>query len=105
MFPLLMTVVSLLGSTYSVTNMWFRSISLNFRPLLRTCLIAKLSPLNPIGVGNMSISIPYFAKLALPIKSLVLTPINKMEVVECKHRHIVEMGLALLAHTYMPLKY
>jgi hypothetical protein len=27
------------------------------------------------------------------------------EVVECKHRHIVEMGLALLAHASMPLKY
>jgi hypothetical protein len=24
---------------------------------------------------------------------------------ECKHRHIVEMGLALLAHASMPLKY
>jgi hypothetical protein len=26
-------------------------------------------------------------------------------VAECKHHHIVEMGLALLTHTSMPLKY
>jgi hypothetical protein len=26
-------------------------------------------------------------------------------VAECKHHHIVEMGLALLAHVSMPLKY
>jgi hypothetical protein len=78
MFPLLMTIVSLLGYTYSITNMRFTSIFLNFRPLLSVCLIVKLSPFNPIGVGNTSISIPYFIKLASPIKSLVLTPINKM---------------------------
>jgi hypothetical protein len=26
-------------------------------------------------------------------------------VIECKHIHIVEVGLSLLAHTHMPLKY
>jgi hypothetical protein len=26
-------------------------------------------------------------------------------VVECKHRYIVEVGLSLLAHAHMPLKY
>jgi hypothetical protein len=76
-FPLLMTIVSLLEYTYSITNQRFTSISLSFRPLLNTCLITKSSPFNLIGVGNMSISIPYSAKLASLIKSLVLTPINK----------------------------
>jgi hypothetical protein len=50
---------------------------LSFRPLLSTCLIARVSPSNPTGVGNMSISIPYSTKLASLIKCLVLIPINK----------------------------
>jgi hypothetical protein len=37
--------------------------------------------------------------------SLVPIHTNKNGDVERKHRHIVEMGLALLAHAFMPLKY
>jgi hypothetical protein len=78
MFPLLMTIVSLLGYTYSVINLKSISIFLSFRPLLSACLIVRSSPSNPTGVENMSISIPYSTKLASLIKCLVLTPINKM---------------------------
>jgi hypothetical protein len=78
MFPLLMTIVSLLGYTYFVTNLKSSSIFMNFKPLLTACLITKLSRFSLIAVGNMSILIPSFARLVLPIKSHVLTLINKM---------------------------
>src|SRR4051812_43034324 len=45
-----------------------------------------------------------FAPLALHTMCLVLMPTNKM-VAERKHRHIIEVGLSLLAHASMPLKY
>jgi hypothetical protein len=77
MSPLLMTIVSLHGYTYSIINPKSISIFLSFKPLLRACLIARSSPSNPTGMGNMSISILYSAKLASLIKCLVLTPINK----------------------------
>jgi hypothetical protein len=67
----------LLEYTYSVINSKSISIFLSFRPMLSACLVARSSLSNPTGVGNMSISIPYSAKLESLIKCLVLTPINK----------------------------
>jgi hypothetical protein len=32
-------------------------------------------------------------------------PINKMGTTKIMHRHIVEVGLSLLAHAHIPLKY
>jgi hypothetical protein len=63
MFLSLTTIVSLRGSTYSVTNLRSINIFLNFRLLLSACSITK--------------SIPTFVRLASLIKSLVLMPINK----------------------------
>jgi histone deacetylase 1/2 len=48
---------------------------------------------------------PFFTKIG--ISHLVSCPHahQKNGSAECKHKHIVEVGLSLLAHTHMPLKF
>jgi hypothetical protein len=77
MFPLLMTIVSLLGYTYSVINPKSKYF-LEFQTLVECMFNRKIVSVQSDWVENMSISIPYSTKLASLIKCLVLTPINKM---------------------------
>jgi hypothetical protein len=49
--------------------------------------------------------IPFPATLALPIRSLVPHTHQQNGVAERKHCQLMEMGLDLLAHGSMPLKY
>jgi hypothetical protein len=67
------------------------------KPLLKHSLIAKLLPCKLIGAVNMKSSIPIFSKI--DITHLVSCPHAHQQnrVAERKHRHIVEVGLSLLA--------
>lgn len=55
-------------------------------------------------VVNTLIFAPILEKQELCIRSLVHAPPNKMAS-ERKHRHLVETGLALLAHSSLPLRF
>jgi hypothetical protein len=101
----LMTIVNLLGFTCFATNLKFPSIFLSSKNLLNECSIARLLLFNPTGVGSMRSLIRFFCSIV--ISHLVSCPHTYQQngVAECKHRHIVEIGLELLAHVSMPLKY
>jgi histone deacetylase 1/2 len=68
-------------------------------------LIRKLSHYKLIGVVNIKNYILSLTKWALLIMSHVRILINKNGSAERKHRHIVEVGLPLLAQASMPLKF
>jgi hypothetical protein len=53
----------------------------------------------------MSALTPFFIRWASPIMFLAPHTHQQNSVVERKHRHIVEIGLSLLATASMPLKY
>lgn len=47
----------------------------------------------------------FFKNIGISHQISFPTPINKMGVAERKHRHIVEIGLALLAHSSVPIRF
>ena len=52
---------------------------------------------------NSQYSNPFFNRVEFYIAPLTPTPMNKMALIERKHRHIVEMGLILLAQAHFSL--
>jgi hypothetical protein len=100
-----MIILNLFGFICFVPDLRCSSISLSFNDLLSVVLIAKLLQFNLIGVGNTRGLIPFSAILTSPIRSIAPHTHQQNGDAECKHRHIVDMGLALLAHASIPLKY
>jgi hypothetical protein len=77
---------------------------LEFQALVERMFNRKIISVQSDWGGEYTYLNSFFAKLVLLTKSHALTH-QQNGVVERKHRHIVEMGLALLAHVSMPLKY
>lgn len=100
MSALLMIIISSLGCTCFPNTKSSHSLN-NFSALSNECLIVKSLPCKLIGMANMSASILFFAPSALPTVSYPHTH-QQNGVAERKHRHIIEMGLALLATASMP---
>jgi histone deacetylase 1/2 len=76
-----------------------------FKLLLRDYLTEKFLLYKPTGEVNMKLFTPFFTKIG--ISHLVSCPHAHQQngPAERKHRHIVEVGLSLLAHAQMPLKF
>jgi hypothetical protein len=68
---------------------------MNSKALLRGCLGGKLLSCKLVGGGGE------YQKLNTFFQHIGISH----HVAESKHRHIVEVGLALLAHASMPLKF
>lgn len=81
-------------------------IFVQFKPMSRISLIGKSSVSNLIGVVNIKRFIIHFFR-SLGIAHPVSCPHTHQQngFAERKHRHIVETGLALLAHASIPMKF
>jgi hypothetical protein len=92
------------GFIYFVQDMRCSSIFLSFNTLLSVDLITKLLRSNQIGVGNTRLT-SFFSNIGITHQFSCPHTHQQNGDAECKHHHIVEMGLTLLAHASMPLKY
>jgi len=75
----------------------------NFKNMLKGTLIYKLRPFKLIGRGEHRRLNTYFK--ACRIQHHLACPHELMGSVERRHRQIVDMGLALLAHSNLPKPY
>jgi histone deacetylase 1/2 len=73
--------------------------------MLNASLIAKLFMSSLIGVVNMKNFILFFHGLGISHRVSCPHTHQQNDTAERKHRHIVEMGLTLLAHASVPLSY
>jgi hypothetical protein len=102
---LLMIIANSHGYFCCVKNMMSSNFSLNSNILLNVGLTRRLSSCNPTGCGEYEHLNSYFCKLGITHQVSCLHTHQQNGVAERKHRHIVQMGLVLLAHASMPLKY
>lgn len=98
MLVLLMISANLLGYIPLNTNLMFFKSSMSFKLLLRGSLVTDWG-------GEYQKLHSFFTKIG--ISHYVTCPHAHQQngSAERKHRHIVEVGLALLAHASMPLKF
>jgi hypothetical protein len=82
----------------------FIKFSLIFSHLLRENSIGKLSLCKLIRVVNMKNSRVFFQKVGITHHASCPHARQQNGSAERKHRHIVEVGLALLANASMPLR-
>jgi hypothetical protein len=99
-----MTSTNLLGFIFLSTNMRCFRNSENFKTLLNACLARKFFLSKPTGVVSIKSSTPSSSKPACRIMFLVPMLINKMGQ-QSENTTTIEVGLSLLAHASMPLKY
>jgi histone deacetylase 1/2 len=78
--------------------------SLIFNNLLSASLIEKSLPCKLIGVMNMKNSMNFFQNVGITHHVSCPHAHQQNGSAERKHRHIVEVGLSLLANASMPLK-
>jgi hypothetical protein len=100
----LTTIASLLASIFSNTNLKFFSVFMSFRVLLKDNLTRKFLRYNPIGGEYEKLS-SFFTKIGIVHHVSCPHAHQQNGAAERKHRHIVEVGLSLLAQASMPLKY
>jgi hypothetical protein len=105
MLASLMILVNSPGYIFSRTNLRFFKNSMISRTLLSGSSTGKYQLSNLIGVENIKNLVPSSNKSVSLIMCLAHMLINKNGSAGRKHRHIVEVGLSLLTHTSMPLKY
>ena len=65
----------------------------------------KLKALQIDNRGEFKALLPYLRSFGIQARFSCPYTHQQNGVAERKHRHIVEMGLTLLAHSHMPLKY
>jgi hypothetical protein len=101
-----MIIVSSLGYiSLSLNLKSFQSFE-NFNPLLSASLTEKSSLCRQIGGGGEYQKLhPFFAQVGITHHISCPHTHHQNGAAERKHRHIVEVGLALLAHAFMPLKF
>jgi hypothetical protein len=100
-----MILASLHGYIFSKSVLMFTkffSISSN---LLNESLVVKLLPCKLIGVVNMKNSMVSIKKIGITRHVSCPRTHQKNGSVERKHHHIIDVGLALLANAFMPLKF
>jgi hypothetical protein len=105
MSPLLMTIVSLHGYTYSIINPKSISIFFEFQALIESLFNRKIISIQSNWDGEYEHLNSLFRKVSIAHQVSCPHPHQQNRAAERKHHHIVEMDLALLAHASMPLKY
>jgi hypothetical protein len=101
-----MILASILESILFAISQRCSLCSIHFKNLLSVLLTRKSWPCKPIeGGGEYQKLNTFFTQIG--ISHRVSCPRTHQEngAVERKHRHIVKVGLPLLAHAHMPLKY
>jgi hypothetical protein len=105
MSPLLMTIVSLHGYTYSIINPKSIGIFFEFQALIESLFNRKIISIQSNWDGEYEHLNSLFRKVSIAHQVSCPHPHQQNRAAERKHHHIVEMDLALLAHASMPLKY
>ena len=100
-----MIILVFLGFICSKQNMKHILLFSSFKLSLQINLIPRLRLSNLIAEMSFDLSPYCFLLKALSIVYLVYTHNNLNGRVKQKNRHVVEMGLSLLAHLGMPLSY
>jgi hypothetical protein len=100
-----MTLVNLPGFISSSLNLRFFKNSENFKFLSKDSLTKKIIAMQTNWRGEYEKLNSFFSQI--DITHLVSCPHAHQQngAVKRKYRHIVEVGLSLLAHAHMPLKY
>jgi hypothetical protein len=98
-------LVSSLGYICSKSVLMFIKCFLISNNLLRESLIEKSSPCKLIGEVSMKNLTVFFQKVGITHHVSCPHAHQQNGSAERKHRHIVEMGLGLLANASMPLKF
>jgi hypothetical protein len=103
---LLMPLVNSRGFISCMIGLMLSAFSYNFRLMSSVFLIKTLSVFSPTRVANIKNFITV-SSLPLVLDTRVSCPHTHQQngSAERKHRHIVEIGLTLLAHAAMPLKF
>jgi IS30 family transposase len=101
----LMTLANLLGSICLRTNMKSFKSSSNSRLLLNDCLTKKFLLFKPTRGGEFQKLHLFFNQIGISHHISCPYAHQQNGSTESSHRHIVEVGLSLLAHASMPLKY
>jgi hypothetical protein len=104
MFLLSMTIVSLLGYTYFITNLKSKYF-LEFQALVECMFNHKIISVQSNWGREYEHLNSLFRKVGIAHQVSCPHTHKQNGAAERKHHHIVEMGLTLLAHTSMPLKY
>jgi hypothetical protein len=99
-----MTITSLPGYIFLKSAPRFIKFFLISSNLLKENLVDKSSLCKLIGVVNMKSSMVSFKKIGITHHVSCPHAHQQNGSAERKHHHIVEVGLALLAHASMPLK-
>lgn len=102
---LLMTIANLFGSTFCVTNLKFFNASIISKVWLSANSIKKIHSIQTDWGGEYQSLNSFFKRIGIDHRVSCPHAHQQNGSAERKHRHIVEMGLALLAHASMPLKF
>jgi hypothetical protein len=106
MSVLLMIIVNLFGFIQLNSNLMFFNGSLSFNHLLSVNLIEKSLLFRQIGGGGEYQKLsPFFTRIGIAHHVSCPHAHQQNGSAERKHRHIVEVGLSLLARASMPLKF
>jgi hypothetical protein len=105
MLFLLIILANLHGFIIFIANLTFSPFFPSFRHMSNAFLTIKLNPSKPMVVVNIKNYATYLPPMASIVASHAPHTHEQNGFVERKHRHIVEMGLTLLAHSSAPLHY
>jgi hypothetical protein len=100
-----MIIANLLGSICLSTNLMFSRSLKSSNLLLSACLIRKFLSCKPIGGGEYQKLNSYFGDIGIVHQVSCPHAHQHNGLTKCKHHHIVNVGLSLLGHAHMPLKY
>jgi hypothetical protein len=99
-----MTLANLYGFIFLSLNLRFFKNSTNLKLWLNDSLIKKIFIQTDWG-GEYKKLNPFFRQIGISHHVSCLHAHQQNGAAETKHRHIVEVGLSLLAQAHMPLKY
>ena len=105
MLVLLMTLASSLGYICLSLNLKFFPSSKNFRNLLSVSLTKKIIAVQSVWGREYEKLNSFFRSIGIEHHVSCPHAHQQNGSAERKHRHIVEVGISLLAHASMPLKY
>lgn len=103
MFHSQIIIISFVGFFPLLPNLMSIILLLNFKPMLSIFLNTKLKFSSLVGVVNKLFR--YFSYVEISHHLLSLHTHQQNKIVERKHHHIIEVGLAIMTHSSMPQYY